>query len=118
VGFATPIGAEAKILYKSAFSHKNSHFFARGGERGGDGPLGTPDLNDTILSPSDSAIQMEMHGDPTGMPQSLRIVSLRLPATQTNGRIFMPRKDSPFPFQIAEMMAFLAQSATTMKSTY
>jgi hypothetical protein len=52
-----------------------------------------------------------------GMSQSLRMVSVP-ETTQIKGSIFMPRKDSSLPVQIAERMAFLAQSATTMKSSH
>jgi hypothetical protein len=71
----------------------------------------------TFLSPNDFETHTGMHGNPTKMSQSQRMLSV--PAkTQMNGSIFMPRKDSPFPVQIAEEMASQAQSATTMKSRY
>jgi hypothetical protein len=70
-----------------------------------------------FCSPSDFATQKEMHGDPMRKSPSQMVVLV--PATtQSDGRIFMQRKDSPFPVQIAEKMAFLAQSATTTKSRY
>jgi hypothetical protein len=53
--------------------------------------------------------------DPMGISQSLRMVSLSL--AQMDGSEFMPRKDSPFPLPIAGWMAFLAQYATTTKSS-
>jgi hypothetical protein len=53
------------------------------------------------------------------MQESPSQMAVLVPATtQSDGRIFMQRKDSPFPFLIAEWMTFLAQSATTLKSRY
>jgi hypothetical protein len=76
-----------------------------------------PKFRYAILRPSVFATLIRMVGI-AQQPVPLSQEMVFMPAAHIVGRVFMPKKDLPFPTNIRAPTIFLGQSFITMKSRY